>query len=169
MAIRGDYLQSPISILHIVQCVLCMLAFICCASTEWNARGNKAAYTYFNFVTMSAFWVTLIFFCVFLLGVSDAMPQIKWRFLDLIAQGVCLFFIIIAAPLEAARVDSIAGHKAAAVFGFFAMAAYFVGAFSAFMNWRNAGDMAPPAASGIVEHGNNKSAPQYNAGSFGTY
>lgn len=56
-----------------------MLAFICCASAPWPSS-SQPAYNFFNFVVMCAFWVTLVFFCVFLLGVADSMPHINWPF-----------------------------------------------------------------------------------------
>lgn len=139
-----DYLRSIPGLLKIAEIVLVFVAFIC-ASVDiwWGSYGGG----WVQFVTMSAFITTLVFFLFHLLRVIGRLPG-PWILIEFIYYCVYTLMLLISFIVAAARAGYFYHNSsiiATAIFTFIATAVYAVDTFFQFKNWRSSRE-APAGA-----------------------
>ncbi|CAG9814394.1 unnamed protein product [Phaedon cochleariae] len=120
-----SYLRTIPGMLKCAQVVINILGFICIEASGYHAGASRG--TYFNTVSMTAFWFTgiiLVFYLFHLIEKSYRIPWIKIE-LGFCAIWTCLY--LIAASLAISFY--IEAYVAAGFFGFCGMVLYGIDAF----------------------------------------
>ncbi|XP_013787640.1 MARVEL domain-containing protein 1-like [Limulus polyphemus] len=133
--IRFDksYIRTVPGILKVVQVVINLIGFICaqvalcslCSESNW-----------FSFVSMTAFWVTLILLIFYLFHVIEKTHIIPWLLVELVYCGVWTIFYLIAALVVSVNGRYDNAWAAAGFFGFVAMLLYGTDTFLKYKAWR---------------------------------
>ncbi|CAG9768524.1 unnamed protein product [Ceutorhynchus assimilis] len=124
----SSYIRTVPGYLKIAQIALNLLGFICIEASgvfSYHSRGS-----WFNFVAMTAFWVTGILLAFYLFHIIERFYKVPWLKFEF---GFCALWTglyLIAACL--AVTYSIEAYIAAGFFGFCAMVAYGIDAFFKF-------------------------------------
>ncbi|XP_019622894.1 PREDICTED: CKLF-like MARVEL transmembrane domain-containing protein 4 [Branchiostoma belcheri] len=113
-------------IVKIVEMILDMIAFLCVACSDWYADFHST-YRFFEFVSMTTFWITLTLMVLYI-TLTIFMCPINWSLFEFIYCCIAVILYIFASCFLAARAYNIGGLAAGTVFGFFAAIAYAVGA-----------------------------------------
>ncbi|XP_023235391.1 plasmolipin-like [Centruroides sculpturatus] len=120
------------------ECLISLLGFICSRSSRYNESSSA---NWYGFVSMTAFWVTLILLVMYLFHIIEKIHFIPWILGEFVYCAIWTLFYCIAAIVVAAKASGDDAYAAAAVFGFIAMVIYGVDAFLKYKAWRR-GDIA---------------------------
>ncbi|CAG9858215.1 unnamed protein product [Phyllotreta striolata] len=130
MRFDAGYIKTLPGILKCAQLLLNLLGFICIlCSGIW---ANHTRGSFFNFVSMFAFWFTAILLVLYLFHIVEKLYRIPWMKIEFVFCAVWTGFYLIASSL-AVSFSHIEGFVAAGFFGFCAMIAY---GFDAFLKYR---------------------------------
>ncbi|XP_014665856.1 PREDICTED: CKLF-like MARVEL transmembrane domain-containing protein 4 [Priapulus caudatus] len=135
-----SYIRTVPGLLKIAQVVISLIGFICCIAAGFNI----AATGFFEFVSMTAFWVSLVMLFLYLSHFISFVRAIPWLMLEFFYCALWTLLYLISSIVLASSSSNCAncgGMKAASFFGFVATAAYAVDAFFKFRGWRG-GDTA---------------------------
>ncbi|KAL5020915.1 hypothetical protein ScPMuIL_000070 [Solemya velum] len=133
IGVDQGYIRTIPGILKIVECVLDMIAFICASIFIWWGRYGGG---WVQFVTISAFITTLVWFIFHLLKIVYRLPS-QWRLIEFIYYCIYTVMLLIAAVVAAARGSWDASIGACAFFTFAATIVYAVDTFLMFKDWRS--------------------------------
>lgn len=133
-----SYIRTIPGILKIAQVVISLLGFIC---VELGGCYYCSQKNWYGFVSMTAFWATLVLLGFYLFHVIEKLHKIPWLLGEF---GYCAIWTLLY--LIASLVVSVSGGAesswaAGGFFGFVAMVLYGIDAFLKFRAWRN-GDIA---------------------------
>ncbi|XP_066253947.1 CKLF-like MARVEL transmembrane domain-containing protein 4 [Euwallacea similis] len=128
--IRFDtsYITTIPGYLKIAAIALNLLGFICIEASgvfSYHSRG-----TWFNFVSMTAFWVTGILLAFYLFHIIERYYRIPWLKFEFIYCALWAALYLIAASLAVSF--KVEAYIAAGFFGFCAMVVYAIDAFLKF-------------------------------------
>nr|CAH7728406.1 unnamed protein product [Callosobruchus chinensis] len=137
--IRFDqsYIRTLPGLLKIAMVVTNLIGFICieCSGVfSYHTRGS-----YFNFVSMTAFWVTGILLLLYLFHVIEKLYKIPWLKIEFVFDAIWVILYLIAASLAVSFGPE--AYIAAGFFGFCAMVMYGFDAFLKF-NANQRGELA---------------------------
>ncbi|KAJ8918391.1 hypothetical protein NQ315_008087 [Exocentrus adspersus] len=130
-SIRYDpsYIRTLPGILKVVQIVLNLVGFICIQASgvfSYHSRGS-----WFDFVSMTAFWFTAILLALYLFHIVEKFYKIPWLKIEFVFCAVWTGLYLIAACV--AVTFGVEAYIAAGFFGFCAMVAY---GFDAFLKFK---------------------------------
>lgn len=120
------------------QCLVSLLGFICTSSSYQNRESSA---NWYGFVSMTAFWVTLVLLIMYLIHLIEKLHFIPWILGEFIFCSLWTLFYGIAAIVVCAKARGDDAFAAAGVFGFIGMLLYGIDAFLKFKGWR-AGELA---------------------------
>ncbi|XP_050307588.1 CKLF-like MARVEL transmembrane domain-containing protein 4 [Anthonomus grandis grandis] len=128
--IRFDsaYIKTIPGYLKIAQIALNLLGFICIEASgtfSYHSRGS-----WFNFVSMTGFWITGILLAFYLFHIVERFYKIPWLKFEFGYCALWVFLYLIAACL--AVTYQVEAYIAAGFFGFCAMVVYGIDAFFKF-------------------------------------
>ncbi|KAK7115286.1 CKLF-like MARVEL transmembrane domain-containing protein 4 isoform X2 [Littorina saxatilis] len=153
------YVKSLVGVLKIVVAIISLIAFICCASGRsiHCDHAYSSTYNFFEFVSISCFLtiVALWFFFVLTADKRVFFKVVPWRLVELIYLAVYALFYLIGFIVIAAQACGKDSNKAAAAFGFFALAGICAHGYFTFKEWREGRTQAATTTT-------NTSAPQYD-------
>ncbi|KAG8177356.1 hypothetical protein JTE90_028352 [Oedothorax gibbosus] len=130
----ASYAKTIPGLIKIAQCVVSLIGFICIQMVTHNFISSAAGW--YNFVAMTAFWVTLILIFGYIFHIIERLHWIPWLLGELIFCSLWAVFFFIAACIVVAKSSQDAGWGAAAFFGYVAMVLYGYEAFTKFQKWR---------------------------------
>jgi len=144
--IRFDpsYIRTLPGILKIVQMALNLIGYICCALSMANLHSRGA---WFDFVSMTGFWLTGILLVLYLMHIVEKFQQIPWMLIEVGYTGLWTFFYFTCSMAVAVWGGQFEMFAAAAFFGFAAMFAYGADFFFKFKGFRS-GEVAQGSAMG---------------------
>ncbi|KAL3860812.1 hypothetical protein ACJMK2_010878 [Sinanodonta woodiana] len=125
------YIRSVKAVLKIIEVVLDIIAFICAVWVYWVNLGGG----WVQFVTMSAFITTLIFFFFHLFRIIYKLPG-PWGLIELIYYVLYSVMLLIAGIVAAANAIYHSSIGATAFFTFAAFVVYCVDTYLLFRGWR---------------------------------
>jgi len=138
--IRFDpsYLKTLPGALKLVAIILNLVVFICgvSASNYWR---STTVMEWAYFVSMTAFWVTLILTVMYLFHFTEKFHVIPWSVIEMVFCGLWSFFYLTTGvdnAVNASRFTSTSALSALAFFAFASSAVYAVDAFHKFKLWR---------------------------------
>lgn len=139
--IRFDpsYLKSIPGAIKVVALLLNLIVFICgvSASNYWRST-SVLEWSYF--VSMTAFWVTLILIVMYLFHFIEKFHVIPWAVIELGFCGLWSFFYLTTSidnAVNAAKFKQTSALSALAFFGFVACGVYAADAFLKYKCWRS--------------------------------
>lgn len=134
------YVKTLPGALKVVAVLVNILGFICvmCASPYYK---EKAVGEWFVFVSMTAFWVSLVFLIMYLIHAMEKFHVIPWLMIEFGFCALWTFFYFSAALAAAVEARYSGPLGAASFFGFAGMFVYGLDAVLKFRGWR-AGQLA---------------------------
>ncbi|XP_064467479.1 CKLF-like MARVEL transmembrane domain-containing protein 4 isoform X2 [Ornithodoros turicata] len=159
-----SYLRTVPGLLKVAQLVISLIGFIC----SQIAAFSLSTINWYGFVSMTAFWVTLVLLLFYLFHLIERIKFIPWLLAELIYCGVWALLYFTAAVAAAVKGKWEEALAAAAFFGFVAMALYGADAFFKYKGWK-AGDVAqgertaPGGVGAPVSGGVSPTSPGYPA------
>ncbi|CAH0556947.1 unnamed protein product [Brassicogethes aeneus] len=130
--IRFDptYIKTIPGMLKIAEVVLNLLGFICIEASGVYSHASRGSW--FNFVSMTAFWFTGILLALYLFHVIEVSYKIPWLKIEFVFCALWTLFYLIAASLAVSFNHE--AYSAAGFFGFCGMVAY---GFDAFLKFKS--------------------------------
>ncbi|KAG5885798.1 hypothetical protein JTB14_031515 [Gonioctena quinquepunctata] len=114
--------------LKCAQVVVNLIGFICIEASGYHADSSRG--TYFNFVSMTAFWFTGILLALYLFHIVEKLYKIPWLKIEFVFCALWTGLYLIAASLAVSY--TIEAYIAAGFFGFCGMVLYGIDAFLKF-------------------------------------
>ncbi|XP_047436818.1 CKLF-like MARVEL transmembrane domain-containing protein 4 [Mugil cephalus] len=144
-----DYLKSYFGVLKVVEVVLSLIGFIC-IETIMMCSPCGGVY-FFEFVSCSAFVVTVVLLLIFFLNLHTKVPQVNWSLTDLVNTSVSTLFFFLSSLVLACINHNTAAEIAAVIFGFLVTGVYGVNTFLAVQRWRRgSGSQGAPQTSEYI-------------------
>ncbi|XP_015905012.1 CKLF-like MARVEL transmembrane domain-containing protein 8 [Parasteatoda tepidariorum] len=137
----SSYLKSVPGILKIVECVVDLCGFI--SMIVVTSKYYYPSGTFYEFVSMSAFIISLFLLIFHLFHFTDAMQFIPWLLLEVIFSIIWAILYLIAGGISASWADAHSALASAAFFAFVAVVLYLYEGFSKFRIRSSQGENRP--------------------------
>uniref|UniRef100_A0A131XIV8 Putative member of chemokine-like factor super family n=1 Tax=Hyalomma excavatum TaxID=257692 RepID=A0A131XIV8_9ACAR len=158
-----SYLRTLPGILKGAQIIINLIGFIC-SQLDYNFPSTS---NWYGFVSMTAFWVTLVLLFFYILHLIEKFKIVPWMLAEFVYCGVwaALYFTAaIAAAVKGRHEECLA---AAAFFGFVAMFLYGADAFFKYKGWKSGepaqGERSVPSAGLGASNTVSPTSPNYPA------
>uniref|UniRef100_V9KQW4 CKLF-like MARVEL transmembrane domain-containing protein 4 n=1 Tax=Callorhinchus milii TaxID=7868 RepID=V9KQW4_CALMI len=122
--LRTSYLRSRLGLLKLAEVVLSLLAFILEELVQ-NCLKCNALY-FFEFVSCSAFLLTLLLLLMMATSLMDKLDRVNWFKVDFFYTALIALLFLLASIVFAALNDGTGLEKASVAFGFLATIAFIV-------------------------------------------
>ncbi|XP_042202744.1 CKLF-like MARVEL transmembrane domain-containing protein 6 [Callorhinchus milii] len=122
--LRTSYLRSRLGLLKLAEVVLSLLAFILEELVQ-NCLKCNALY-FFEFVSCSAFLLTLLLLLMMATSLMDKLDRVNWQKVDFFYTALIALLFLLASIVFAALNDGTGLEQASVAFGFLATIAFIV-------------------------------------------
>ncbi|XP_042143085.1 CKLF-like MARVEL transmembrane domain-containing protein 4 isoform X1 [Ixodes scapularis] len=158
-----SYLRTVPGILKGAQLIINLIGFICSQlSILFPGTVN-----WFGFVSMTAFWVTLVLLFFYIFHIIERIKIVPWMLAEFVYCGVWAALYFTAAIAVAVKGKWEECLAAAAFFGFVAMALYGADAFFKYKGWKSGepaqGERSVPGVGPAASNTVSPTSPNYPA------
>lgn len=133
----SSYIKTIPGMLKVGQILTSLIGFICVQSAwAWKVHSS---FGWYSFVSMTAFWVTLVLLIFYLIHLIEKLHFLPWLLGELGYCGIWTIFYVITGIVAATNASHDGAWGAASFFAFVGFVLYGFDTFLKFKAWRSGG------------------------------